>query len=781
MWALQDNEDDPDRVIHLPCGVELSVSRKEGNNVILLSNDQSISRKHATMKLIHNAVNVGNPRILPEVHFTDEGSKYGNYINENIEKQLKIQPNTPIKLENDTKIRFGMLKNTWRLVYHPLVVTTSTLDKPSKNSINQALLTLGGHIVGEWTQDCSLLVMNNITLTVKVVCALASGHLIVTPEYFSVLIEAIKNNKSHPDPKSYEPPLQEMSINRSEASFTPNERRKSLFSGKTFLFTSPKQLKRMTPAIILGGGESKLLEETNRNLVSENGHILVQLPPEKALQLNPPLFFTEAKEYLKEKGLRCIPEAEIGLAVLYCSTERQCNPEFQTNNLFRRNGSSQNESQSNPKIYATETQNTEYSMSLTAMPGTRVIPESGQSRPTPSTSHTTASFKTPEPLVVNNPKNSTSVSKPSTAKESSNKENQSDGANKKRGRTGSNDLSSPQSKRSNTVKGEPEPTQPMDQTQPMESQKYINDSEVHLDSFVAGVKAHSTQNNNKNEYERNNGPDKKAARQKKNEGSDSTNITGSLSSTNSNNLHSANSNETDTTGVTNDPSPSLPKGLTYEPFTLPTLRTGATFPPTEGEVITEPFPNIKQEPQSLDMVDGIDDEGWLQGKRKRAPCSEMQSKRSNTVNRENELEHEDASHSGQSVANKQNQIRMKRERSLSGDKETADRLRNMKREKQDDDLFNIPKSSSRRNRGNPRPVSPAAGGIENVQPTPQEDLFNLPTSSRARRKQETSRLDVTENDSNIQKAVQNIKKQVETSTAPQYVANHVAPSGEFIN
>lgn len=47
--------------------------------------------------------------------------------------------------------------------------------------------------------------------------------------------------------------FQEMSINSAQVSFSPNQERKVIFSGKTFLFHSAKQLKRMRQAISLAG------------------------------------------------------------------------------------------------------------------------------------------------------------------------------------------------------------------------------------------------------------------------------------------------------------------------------------------------------------------------------------------------------------------------------------------------------------------------------------------------------------------------------------------------
>ena len=55
-----------------------------------------------------------------------------------------------------------------RLVNEPYIITTSCLDNASKNTVKEIVRILGGHVVSEWRKDCSLLVMNHISVTIKV-------------------------------------------------------------------------------------------------------------------------------------------------------------------------------------------------------------------------------------------------------------------------------------------------------------------------------------------------------------------------------------------------------------------------------------------------------------------------------------------------------------------------------------------------------------------------------------------------------------------------------------
>jgi hypothetical protein len=75
----------------------------------------------------------------------------------------------------------------------------------------------------------------------QVVCALANGKPIVTPQYWDDYITALSSKQPFPDCKDYIPPLAESTLNVNEVSFEVNENRKKLFVGKHFVFSSPHQ------------------------------------------------------------------------------------------------------------------------------------------------------------------------------------------------------------------------------------------------------------------------------------------------------------------------------------------------------------------------------------------------------------------------------------------------------------------------------------------------------------------------------------------------------------
>ena len=75
----------------------------------------------------------------------------------------------------------------------------------------------------------------------QVVCALANGKPIVTPQYWDNYIAALSTKQPFPDYKDYVPPLAETTLNVNEVSFDVNENRKKLFAGKHFVFSSSHQ------------------------------------------------------------------------------------------------------------------------------------------------------------------------------------------------------------------------------------------------------------------------------------------------------------------------------------------------------------------------------------------------------------------------------------------------------------------------------------------------------------------------------------------------------------
>ncbi|NXJ13534.1 NBN protein, partial [Odontophorus gujanensis] len=133
---------------------------------------------------------------------------------------------------------------------------------------------------------------------------------------------------------SFYPPVDEPSIGIDNLDLSGHPERKKVFSGKTFVFLTAKQHKKLGPAVILGGGETKLMmegrKETSSLISPEVCVVDVGMTNSQVLGSESLRSWTDSiLTVLESNNLRAIPEAEIGLAVIFMSTERYCNPQRQ--------------------------------------------------------------------------------------------------------------------------------------------------------------------------------------------------------------------------------------------------------------------------------------------------------------------------------------------------------------------------------------------------------------------------------------------------------------------
>ncbi|XP_064363835.1 nibrin isoform X2 [Dromaius novaehollandiae] len=306
-------------------GTEYVVGRK--NCAILIQDDQSISRSHAVLTVSHPETSLSQSLSVPLLTIKDT-SKYGTFVNGS-----KLN-GTSRTLESGDRVNFGVFESKFRVEYESLVVCSSCLDIAGKTALNEAIQQLGGLVMNEWTTECTHLVMVSVKVTVKTICALICCRPIIKPEFFVELIKAIQSRQQLPAPENFYPPVDEPSIGTEKLDLSEHHERKKIFSGKTFLFLTAKQHKKLSPAVILGGGEAKLMTEGRKETsllvapevcVVDVGLTNSQIPGSESMRNWTDSILT----VLQSKDLRAIPEAEIGLAVIFMSTERYCNPRKQ--------------------------------------------------------------------------------------------------------------------------------------------------------------------------------------------------------------------------------------------------------------------------------------------------------------------------------------------------------------------------------------------------------------------------------------------------------------------
>ncbi|XP_045901976.1 nibrin [Micropterus dolomieu] len=311
MWILTPLQ--PEGETHyLLSSKEYVVGRK--NCDILLPNDQSISRAHAHLTATDQTLTL------------KDTSKYGTFVN-----SQRLTENTPVNLKSGDNVTFGVFDSKFSVDHQKPLVCSSCLDNDDKASLSQVLLVLGGKLANTWTLDCTHLVMPSAKVTIKTISALLCCRPIVKPEFFSELSKAAEQKRPPPKPDSFIPEIDEPSLNKEDVNLGAIPGRKQLFTGKTFIFLSGKQLKRLSAAVSFGGGRSQLLEEGSlpRDLLESPQSCVVDATTASSQALLPSSttdWANSVKNIVQRKGLRIITESEIGLAAIYASCDKYCNP-----------------------------------------------------------------------------------------------------------------------------------------------------------------------------------------------------------------------------------------------------------------------------------------------------------------------------------------------------------------------------------------------------------------------------------------------------------------------
>ncbi|XP_020497593.3 nibrin [Labrus bergylta] len=311
MWILTPLQSEGE-TYYLVSSKEYVVGRK--NCDIILTSDQSISRAHAHLTAADQTLTL------------KDTSKYGTFVN-----SQRLKENTPMNLKSWDEVTFGVFHSKFSVVHLKPVVCSSCLDNDGKASLSQALSALGGNLVNTWTEDCTHLVMPTAKVTIKTISALLCCRPIVKPEFFSELSKAAQQKKPPPKAESFIPEIDEPSLSKEDVNLGAIELRKQLFAGKTFVFLSAKQMKRLSTAVSFGGGRSRLLEENRlpTDLLESQQSCVVDTSTGSSQTLLPSSaneWANSVKNIVQRKGLRVITESEIGLAAIYASCDKYCNP-----------------------------------------------------------------------------------------------------------------------------------------------------------------------------------------------------------------------------------------------------------------------------------------------------------------------------------------------------------------------------------------------------------------------------------------------------------------------
>jgi len=329
MWKLVSVHDE-NVVYHLVAGKLYTVGRKDSS--ILLGDDNSVSRKHASITIIVSENNFDNFHLL-----VDDTSKFGTFY---VRKEFfegkrsallhfnKINKN--VSLYNGDVLRIGVQKHIFRVIYMNSALVTCSFDPNTLDVLQQHARRLGIEMTRNWTEDVKYLVSKKIVLNRKVSCALATASSIVSPDYFQKMVDSWEKDPSDsaPDPNDFTPPVLEKNIDCNSSMYSANFSRKKLFKDKTFVFFSTEQLEKYDAICKFAGGSTLSVDDGrfHEDMACAPGTVVVQCKNTSKMLPISESQFGAVQNSLLTNSLRYIQEIEIPIALLYCCIDIYCNP-----------------------------------------------------------------------------------------------------------------------------------------------------------------------------------------------------------------------------------------------------------------------------------------------------------------------------------------------------------------------------------------------------------------------------------------------------------------------
>ncbi|KAK4162329.1 hypothetical protein QBC43DRAFT_302101 [Cladorrhinum sp. PSN259] len=243
----------------------------------LVVSDKTISRKHLTVQVA--PVQEGGGRNLSsrsQVTIHDLDSKKGTQLN-----GVQIRGQEKVLTEDENEVKLGMCTKVLRIQWQPVVLSFSFTSKELRADpwarLRDDLEQLDIKYSAEYEPSTTHVVSKKRN-TSKGLQALINGKYIVTDSFIRTIVDAATLPSSPeegyscpleedfervwPNPLDHLPPRGEETVDQPPTAYAPDERRKEVFDGYTFVFYEKKQHENLISAITAGKGKALLKEVT---------------------------------------------------------------------------------------------------------------------------------------------------------------------------------------------------------------------------------------------------------------------------------------------------------------------------------------------------------------------------------------------------------------------------------------------------------------------------------------------------------------------------------------
>ncbi|KAK3989720.1 hypothetical protein QBC44DRAFT_350407 [Cladorrhinum sp. PSN332] len=243
----------------------------------LVVSDKTISRKHLTVQVAPVQEGGGrnlNSRSLVTIHDLD--SKKGTQLN-----GVQIRGQEKVLTEDENEVKLGMCTKFLRIRWQPVVLSFSFTSKELRADpwakLRDDLEQLDIKYSAEYEPSTTHVVSKKRN-TSKGLQALINGKYIVTDSFIRAIVDAATLASSPeegyscpleedfegvwPSPLDHLPPRGEETVDQPPAAYAPDERRREVFDGYTFVFYEKKQYENLIAAITAGKGKALLKEVT---------------------------------------------------------------------------------------------------------------------------------------------------------------------------------------------------------------------------------------------------------------------------------------------------------------------------------------------------------------------------------------------------------------------------------------------------------------------------------------------------------------------------------------